>query len=188
MSRKPWKRKVFLIAAAAAAAFAASEGLAANVLPDLSPEDQYIRFNSELNCVEARVRASPPGNSAAKGAGKALEARERAELLFYVRLVDFLFGAQIEGWDARTSTVRSTEGKNQVDRLSMNAVWMKRKENISGYIMRNVKMSKGRWDGYSYEIYGRLSMSRTPDAGKKTEELGKPAESGQKKTRSRKSR
>ena len=139
---------------------------------------RYIRFNTELNCVEAFVRA--PAHSSAKAADRILQARERAELLFYVKLIDFLFGAQIEGWDARRSTVRSEEGKNKVDRVSGNAVQMMRERNAGGHIMRNVTWASSRWDGYFFEIYGQFPMPpplRIQETKEKTEEQIKPGKS-----------
>jgi hypothetical protein len=140
------------------AAFIASESSAANGPFGFVPQSQYIHFNSELNCVEALVRASAPRDSSAQGAEKILQARERAEVLFYVRLVDFLFGARIEGGDIRMSSVYSAEGRSRIDRFSWNAVGLSREQNVGGHIMRNIDISEGRWDGRFYTIYGRFPM------------------------------
>jgi hypothetical protein len=178
MSVKFWRYKAFFIFAVAAIGFTASENLAAGESFEIAPKTQYIRFNSELNCVEALVHAPVPGNSTAKAAERILQARERAELLLYVRLVDFLFGAQIEGWDMRRSTVRSTEDKNTVDRVSGNAVQMSRERDIGGHITRHIELSPLQWDGRFFEMYGRFSMpqiSRTQEGAE--EKSGKKVDS-----------
>jgi hypothetical protein len=136
----------------------------------LSAKGQYIRFDSESNCVEAFVRAPVPGDSTAKAADRILEARERAELLLYLRLVDFLFGARIEGWDTRRSDVRSEEGKNRVNRVSGSAVQIERERDVGGHVMRNIELSSSRWDGRFFEIYGRFPMPRMSLAGERVEE------------------
>jgi hypothetical protein len=171
-----------------AIAVVASKSSAIGESLNFVPKSQYIRFNSELNCVEAFVRASVPVDSTAKAAERILEARERAELLFYVKLVDFLFGAQIEGWDMRQSTMHLGDGKNKIDRVSANAVQTIRERNVGGHIMRNVELSPLQWDGRFFEIYARFPMPQTSRTQEKAEEKAekqaekqvKPAKSGKK--------